>query len=59
MSQVWEAYVAAMTAGGVSASHLAKAEAETVGFCLAEVCRTSLGFAGGRKWLQFDDAMVR
>ena len=33
--------------------------AETVGFAVAEVCRTCLGFAGGRKWLQFDDAAVK
>ena len=26
--------------------------AEAVGFAVAEVCRTALGFAGGRKWLQ-------
>merc|ERR1712238_339352 len=30
-------------------------EIETVGFTAAEVCRTALGFAGGRSWLQFDD----
>ena len=30
-------------------------EVEPVGFTVAEVCRTALEFAGGRKWLQFDD----
>ena len=32
---------------------------ESVGFAAAEVCRTALEFAGGRKWLQFDDATVK
>lgn len=31
-------------------------EIETVGFTVAEVCRTALEFAGGRKWLQFENA---
>ena len=38
---------------------MAKIESETVGFTVAEVCRTALEFAGGRKWLQFDDADVK
>ncbi|KAL7571386.1 hypothetical protein ACA910_007693 [Epithemia clementina (nom. ined.)] len=32
---------------------------ETVGFAAAEVCRTALEFAGGRRWLQFDDAETK
>jgi 5-methylthioribose kinase len=51
---VWDAYVAALLAGGVSEAHVARAGAEAVGFAAAEACRTALGFAGGRKWLQFD-----
>jgi len=38
---------------------MAKIGSETVGFALAEVCRTSLGFAGGRLWLQFEDPAVK
>ena len=36
-----------------------KIEIESVGFTVAEVCRTALEFAGGRKWLQFEDADVK
>ena len=49
---VWTAYTAEMEAGGVAASTVAEIGAEAVGFAAAEVCRTALGFAGGRKWLQ-------
>lgn len=38
---------------------LHQTEVETVGFTAAEVCRTALEFAGGRKWLQFEDASVK
>ena len=41
-----------MEAGGVKTDTVAKIAAEAVGFAVAEVCRTALGFAGGRKWLQ-------
>ena len=34
-------------------------EIETVGFTVSEVCRTALEFAGGRKWLQFEDAETK
>jgi hypothetical protein len=34
-------------------------EVDTVGFTVAEVCRTALGFAGGRLWLQFEDTEVK
>jgi 5-methylthioribose kinase len=52
---IWDAYSKAMTEGGLG--HLLKdIEIETVGFTVAEVCRTALEFAGGRKWLQFEDA---
>ena len=49
---VWTAYQAEMEAGGIAASTVAEIGAEAVGFTAAEVCRTALGFAGGRKWLQ-------
>lgn len=56
-SDVWKAYIDAMKAGGINDESLLKAIAvETVGFTVAEVCRTALEFAGGRKWLQFEDA---
>lgn len=51
---IWDAYSKAMTEGGLG-DKLKEIEIETVGFTVAEVCRTALEFAGGRKWLQFDD----
>jgi len=53
---IWEAYAKAMKDGGISDDIIKSAEIETVGFTLQEVCRTALEFAGGRKWLQFEDA---
>ena len=32
---------------------------DALGFCACEVGRTALGFAGGRLWLQFDDADLK
>jgi 5-methylthioribose kinase len=52
---IWESYAKAMTEGGLG-DLLKDIEIETVGFTVAEVCRTALAFAGGRKWLQFEDA---
>lgn len=43
---------------GLTDEIMAKTEADAVGFAMAEVCRTALGFAPGRKWLQFEDADV-
>jgi 5-methylthioribose kinase len=52
----WNAYVSALKEGGVDSSDvIRKIEIESVGFAVTEVCRTSLGFAGGRLWLQFED----
>lgn len=53
---IWEAYVKALKEGGIDEATIKAAEVETVGFTVAEVCRTALEFAGGRKWLQFEDA---
>lgn len=53
---VWKAYTKALTEGGLTDDQIKAIEIETVGFTVAEVCRTALEFAGGRKWLQFDDA---
>ena len=44
---------------GISAGTMKEIEIETVGFTVAEVCRTCLGFAGGRLWLQFDNAETK
>lgn len=53
---VWNAYLEAFRKGGVTdETILRQTEAETVGFTVAEVCRTALEFAGGRKWLQFEN----
>ena len=59
LEQVWTSYKSAMTAGGISPDMMKKIEVESVGFAVAEVCRTALEFAGGRKWLQFEDAAVK
>jgi 5-methylthioribose kinase len=54
---VWDAYCKAMKdEGNFEEVDLNEIAIETVGFTVAEVCRTALGFAGGRLWLQFDDA---
>ncbi len=59
VSEIWSSYATEMKAGGISDEIMAKIEAETVGFTVAEVCRTALEFAGGRKWLQFEDIEVK
>lgn len=59
VNEIWVSYVNEMKKGGISEDVLAKIEAETIGFTVAEVCRTALEFAGGRKWLQFEDHDVR
>jgi len=56
---IWKAYSAALSEGGLSDEQVKAIEIETVGFTVAEVCRTALEFAGGRKWLQFEDAEVK
>jgi len=53
--QIWRSYKDALTKGGLSLTIINEIEIEAVGFTVAEVCRTALGFAGGRSWLQFDD----
>lgn len=58
--KVWESYKASLIAHGLTSEQiLHQIEIETVGFTLAEVCRTALEFAGGRKWLQFDDPSIK
>jgi 5-methylthioribose kinase len=56
---IWKSYRTAMLQGGLSEALIREIEIETVGFTVAEVCRTALEFAGGRKWLQFDDAATK
>jgi 5-methylthioribose kinase len=55
----WESYKSNMLKGGISDEIMKEIEIETVGFAVAEVCRTALGFAGIRLWLQFDDENVK
>ena len=57
--RIWKAYSTALSEGGLSNEQIKAIEIETVGFTVAEVCRTALEFAGGRKWLQFEDASVK
>ena len=52
---IWDAYVKALKEGGISDEIIKSIEIEAVGFTVQEVCRTALEFAGGRKWLQFED----
>lgn len=57
---IWNAYVKALKENGITDSTLIQSiEIETVGFTVQEVCRTALGFAGGRKWLQFEDETTK
>merc|ERR1719416_254522 len=56
---IWDSYASAAAAGGMTLDALALAQADTVGFAMAEVCRTALGFAGGRLWLQFEDEAAK
>ena len=56
---IWTSYANELKSAGISDDIIANIEAETVGFTVAEVCRTALEFAGGRKWLQFDDAKIK
>ncbi|KAL3794284.1 hypothetical protein HJC23_012409 [Cyclotella cryptica] len=55
----WNSYKSVMTKGGISEELMKEIEIESVGFAVAEVCRTALGFAGIRLWLQFDDPHVK
>lgn len=54
---IWNAYKESFKAEipDVSDSLIDSIEVETVGFAVAEVCRTALGKAGGRLWLQFPE----
>eukprot|EP00560_Eucampia_antarctica_P004555 CAMPEP_0197834210 /NCGR_PEP_ID=MMETSP1437-20131217/21627_1 /TAXON_ID=49252 ORGANISM="Eucampia antarctica, Strain CCMP1452" /NCGR_SAMPLE_ID=MMETSP1437 /ASSEMBLY_ACC=CAM_ASM_001096 /LENGTH=402 /DNA_ID=CAMNT_0043438735 /DNA_START=9 /DNA_END=1217 /DNA_ORIENTATION=- len=56
---IWNSYIQAMQKGGIDAQTIKAIEVQTVGFTVAEVCRTALEFAGDRKWLQFDDQTVK
>jgi len=56
---VWDSYKLALQEGNISQDIIKKIEIESVGFAVAEVCRTALEFAGGRKWLQFEDANIK
>jgi 5-methylthioribose kinase len=58
VAAAWETYSSVMRKGGVTDEIIREIEVETVGFAVAEVCRTALGHAGMRLWLQFDDKEV-
>jgi len=53
---VWKSYKAIMEEKGLPTRII---EVDSVGYAMAEVCRTALEFAGGRKWLQFEDLNVK
>ena len=59
IKECWETYSLVMKKGGVTKGNMTEIETESVGFAVAEVCRTALGHAGGRLWLQFDDKEVK
>ena len=48
-----------MREGGLSDELIREIEVESVGYTVAEVCRTALGHMGQRLWLQFEDAKVK
>eukprot|EP00934_Nitzschia_sp_Nitz4_P002764 Nitzschia sp. Nitz4//scaffold209_size42451//5293//6785//NITZ4_007354-RA/size42451-augustus-gene-0.1-mRNA-1//1//CDS//3329541688//2754//frame0 len=52
---VWDAYTHVLKSEGIDEKVVREIEIQTVGFTVAEVCRTAMEFAGGRKWLQFED----
>jgi len=57
---VWKSYQEAMLQNeSISSELVDQIGVETVGFTVAEVCRTALGFAGGRLWLQFEDPSTK
>ena len=57
---IWQSYCQAMKdVGGFSDEMLSDIVIELVGFTVAKVCRTAMEFAGGRKWLQFENADTR
>ena len=58
VAAAWETYSSVMRKGGVTDEIIREIEVETVGFAVAEICRTALGHAGMRLWLQFDDKEV-
>jgi 5-methylthioribose kinase len=58
VAAAWETYSSVMKKGGVADELIREIEVETVGFAVAEVCRTALGHAGMRLWLQFDDKEI-
>ena len=56
---LWVAYKSGLEKSGLAADLIAETEVDTLGFTVAEVCRTALGHAGGRLWLQFEDTKVK
>ena len=57
---VWQKYVDTMEEeGGFTAELMDKVGVETVGFSMLDTCRTALGSAGVRVWLQFQDEDVK
>mmetsp|Transcript_6515 Transcript_6515/g.14077 ORF Transcript_6515/g.14077 Transcript_6515/m.14077 type:complete len:418 (-) Transcript_6515:192-1445(-) len=59
IQKMWETYAAALAQDPALKELIHKIGAEAVGFTVAEVCRTALGKAGGRLWLQFEDKEVK
>ncbi len=53
MESIWTHYCAALEQANIDPNIVHEIEVQTVGFTVAEVCRTAMEFAGGRKWLQF------
>lgn len=44
----WSTYAAVAASEGVGAEQLQRVGEDAVGYCMLEVCRTALGFAGAR-----------
>uniref|UniRef100_A0A7S3BM76 Uncharacterized protein n=1 Tax=Haptolina ericina TaxID=156174 RepID=A0A7S3BM76_9EUKA len=48
IDRIWGSYASSLSSAGLSVPEIRRVEEDTVGFCLIEVLRTSLGFAGAR-----------
>ena len=57
-SLLWDTYAGRLLARGLGEGEIAAIGIDAVGFAVAEVARTALGFAGGREWLSFPDPSV-
>ena len=48
LEALWNTYASVLASEGVRREQIARVAEDAVGFCMMEVCRTALGFAGAR-----------